>query len=47
MKDRESQFCWKAPLDALASIILLIPVALLPPIVVSAIMGSAGREHTA
>ena len=47
VKDKEFQFRLKAPSGALAPIVQLIPVALLLPMIVSAIMGSAGREYTA
>jgi hypothetical protein len=47
VKEKESQFCLKALPGALAPIIQLTPVAPLLPMIVSAIMGSAGRECTA
>ncbi len=47
MKDKESKFCLKAPLGALARIVPLIPVAPLLPMMVSAIMQVVGREYVA
>jgi len=47
VKDRQSHFCWKEPLGALAPIIKLIPAALLLPTIVSAIMRVADREWSA
>ena len=47
VKDKEFQFRLKASPAALAPIVQLIPVAPLLPIIVSAIMGFAGRECTA
>jgi hypothetical protein len=47
VKDKEFQFRLKAPTGALAPIVQLIPVAPLLPMIVSAIMGSAGGECTA
>ena len=47
VKDRQSHFCWKEPLGALAPIIKLIPAAALLPTIVSAIMRVADREWIA
>ena len=47
VKDKEFQFRLKAPPGALAPIVQLIPVAPLLPVIVSAVMGFAGRECTA
>jgi len=47
VKDKEFQFRLKAPPGTLAPIIQLIRVAPLLPMIVGAIMGSAGRECTA